>query len=31
MNTFKSHAFRIVTFLSVLASYALVVDAGRRW
>lgn len=31
MNTFKSHAFRIVTFLSVLASYAFVIDAGRRW
>jgi hypothetical protein len=31
MNTFKSQAFRIVTFLSVLASFAFVIDAGRRW
>jgi hypothetical protein len=31
MNVFRSQAFRIVMFLSVLASSSLVLDAGRRW
>ena len=31
MQTFKSQTFRIVMFLSVLASSSLVLTAGRRW
>ena len=31
MQTFKSQSFRIVMFLSVLASSSLVLTAGRRW
>ena len=31
MNTLKSQTFRIVMFLSVLASSSLVLMAGRRW
>jgi hypothetical protein len=31
MNTFKNQTFRIVMFLSVLASSSLVLMAGRRW
>jgi hypothetical protein len=31
MNVFKSQTFRIVMFLSVLASSSLVLMAGRRW
>ena len=31
MNTLKSQTFRIVMFLSVLASSSLVLAAGRRW
>ena len=31
MNTLKNHTFRIVMFLSVLASSSLVLMAGRRW
>jgi hypothetical protein len=31
MNALKSHTFRIVMFLSVLASSSLVLSAGRRW
>ena len=31
MNAFKSQTFRIVMFLSVLASSSLVLTAGRRW
>ncbi len=31
MNTLKWHSFRIVMFLSVLASSSLVLMAGRRW
>lgn len=31
MQIIKSQAFRIVMFLSVLASSSLVLTAGRRW
>ena len=31
MNVIKSQTFRIVMFLSVLASSSLVLTAGRRW
>jgi hypothetical protein len=31
MNTLKWQTFRIVMFLSVLASSSLVLMAGRRW
>jgi hypothetical protein len=31
MQAFKSQTFRIVMFLSVLASSSLVLTAGRRW
>jgi hypothetical protein len=31
MQTMKSQTFRIVMFLSVLASSSLVLTAGRRW
>ena len=31
MQTMKSQTFRIVMFLSVLASSCLVLTAGRRW
>lgn len=31
MNSFRSQTFRIVMFLSMLASSSLVLMAGRRW
>jgi hypothetical protein len=31
MKLFKSHAFRIALALSALASFALVLEAGKRW
>jgi hypothetical protein len=31
METLKSQTFRIVMFLSVVASFSLVLMGGRRW
>jgi hypothetical protein len=31
MKLFKSHAFRVALALSTLASFALVLEAGKRW